>query len=420
MANRKKIKIGVFGAGRGRSMMYGLMNNQDAELVAICDSYAPFKHRVAEITKTLGTKVSFYHDFDKFMNHEMDAVVLANYANEHAPYAIRLLHSGRHVMSEVLACQTLREAVDLIEAVEATGKIYTYAENYCYFRATQEMKRLYQAGNIGEFTHGEGEYVHDCSPIWPEITRGETNHWRNRAYSTFYCTHSLGPVMTITGTRPVRVIGLEGPISQEMKDLGYRGAGHGMEIIQMDNKATVKSLHGFGLKRTPDSIWYSIYGTKGMMESDRFGERFDRINVFRENDKETPFEKSYLPNFPVSLQGANGHGGSDFYTLHCFLEKILKRPFGKHAIDVYTAVDMTITGLLAYRSICSGNIPMDVPDFRQKKNRDAFRHDNWCTDPAVAGKEVAPCAYPDDPGIPASTYRKVAKRWNEILRKEQQ
>ena len=411
---RKKIKIGVFGAGRGMTMIRGLLHHPDAELVAICDNYAPFEKRAKAATRQVGGKISFYQDFDKFMNHDMDAVVLANYANEHAPYAIKLLHSGRHVMSEVLACQTMAEAVALIEAVEATRKVYSYAENYCFFRSTQEMKRLYQAGDIGEFTHGEGEYVHDCGSIWPQITRGEPGHWRNRAYSTFYCTHSLGPVMTITGTRPVRVVGFEGAVSDDMKGLGYRGAAHGMEIIQMSNKATVKSLHGLGLKREPGAIWYSIYGTKGMMESDRFGQTIDRINIFREGDKETPFEKSYIPNFPVEASGDRGHGGSDAFTLHAFIEKVLNRPFGKHSIDVYTAVDMTITGLLAYRSICNGNVPVEVPDFRSKKNREAFRQDNWCTDPAVAGKEVAPCAFPEEPVIPASAYRKVAKKWAAI------
>jgi len=81
----KKIKIGVFGAGRGMTMINGLLNNPDAELAAICDYYAPFEKRVKKINKQTGTKISFYHDFDKFMNHDMDAVVLANYASEHAP-----------------------------------------------------------------------------------------------------------------------------------------------------------------------------------------------------------------------------------------------------------------------------------------------------------------------------------------------
>lgn len=44
----------------------------------------------------------------------MDAVVLANYATEHAPYAVKVLDSGRHVCSEAPACRTLAEAVELV------------------------------------------------------------------------------------------------------------------------------------------------------------------------------------------------------------------------------------------------------------------------------------------------------------------
>ncbi|MFH0920929.1 MAG: Gfo/Idh/MocA family oxidoreductase, partial [Fibrobacterota bacterium] len=126
MAAKRKLKIGVFGAGRGFTMIKGLANNPDAELAAICDFYAPFETRAKKLIKDAGVKTVFYRDFDKFMNHDMDAVVLANYANEHAPYAVRLLTSGRHIMSEVLACQTMAEAVALVEAVEASKKVYAY------------------------------------------------------------------------------------------------------------------------------------------------------------------------------------------------------------------------------------------------------------------------------------------------------
>ena len=59
----------------------------------------------------------------------MDAVILANFANEHAPYAIRLLNSGRHVASEVLAVKDMAEAVALTVAVEQSGEVYAYLEN---------------------------------------------------------------------------------------------------------------------------------------------------------------------------------------------------------------------------------------------------------------------------------------------------
>ena len=73
------------------------------------------------------TNITYYERFDDFFNHDMDAVVLANYANEHVPFGIRLMESGRHIMTECLTCSTMKEAVELIEAVERTGVTYTYA-----------------------------------------------------------------------------------------------------------------------------------------------------------------------------------------------------------------------------------------------------------------------------------------------------
>lgn len=189
----KKLKIGVFGGARGRCMINVLMDHPDAELTAVCDKYQPLLDDVKKAADEAGLSVACYNNFDDFIQHDMDAVVLANYANEHGVYAIRCLKAGKHVLSEVLPCETMAQAVALIEAVEETGLVYAYAENYCYMRHTFEMWRRYKAGEIGEITYGEGEYVHDCSKVWPQITYGERNHWRNRMHPLFYCTHSLGP-----------------------------------------------------------------------------------------------------------------------------------------------------------------------------------------------------------------------------------
>ncbi len=412
MANGK-IKVGVFGAARGMTMIRVLASHPDAELVAICDKYKPLLQSCRDLADSAGLRLELYEDFEQFFNHDMDAVVLANYANEHAPYAIRFLESGRHVISEVLPVETMGQAVSLVEAVEKSGLVYAYAENYCYFLATQEMRKLYRKGDIGEFMHGEGEYVHDCESIWPRITYGDKDHWRNRTYSTYYCTHSLGPIIHITGTRPVRVVGFETPNVSNMAAVGYPGGTSGMLVMQMDNGATVKSLHGH-LKREPGSVWYSIYGRKGMMESDRWGERIDRLNVFREDGNLTDFEINYKPRRSVDSELARrtaGHGGSDFYTMHYFLQKILDHPDGEESIDIYQALDMSLPGILGYRSICNGNQPLSVPDMRDKAAREAYRFDNWCTNPAVAGDDLAPFCSFGSPDIPDEVYEKVRQDW---------
>ena len=204
-----KLKIGVFGGYRGHTMINVLLHHDDAELVAVCDKYEPLLETVRKEAEEKGLNVALYTDFEEFIKHDMDAVVLANYANEHATFAIRCMKAGFHVMTEVLPCETMAQAVELIETVEQTGKVYTYAENYCYMRHAFEMQLRYEKGEIGEVQYIEGEYIHDCTAIWPQITYGDPDHWRNRMYATFYCTHSIGPMLTITGRRPVQVVGFE-------------------------------------------------------------------------------------------------------------------------------------------------------------------------------------------------------------------
>ena len=121
------------------------------ELVALCDTW---EEKLREAGKKLN--VATYTDYEEFLSHDMDAVVLANYFHQHAPFAVKALEAGMHVMSETTACGTLAEGVALARAVDKSGKIYLFAENYPYFAYNQEMRRLYQNGEVGEMQYGEG------------------------------------------------------------------------------------------------------------------------------------------------------------------------------------------------------------------------------------------------------------------------
>ena len=135
----KKVKIGVFGGGRGFTMIKQLLNHPNAELVAVCDKYPPLLEKVRKAAEEAGADVALYPTFDEFIRHDMDAVVLANYAHEHAVFGVRCLEAGKHIMSEVLPGETPAQLVKLVETVEKTGLIYSYAENYCYMKAPFEM-----------------------------------------------------------------------------------------------------------------------------------------------------------------------------------------------------------------------------------------------------------------------------------------
>lgn len=369
----KKIRIGVFGASRGHEIIDICRKNGETEIVAVCDKEKSVLERYKKIN---GLKT--FEKFEDFIECEMDGVVLANYANEHAPFAIECLKKGLHVLSEVLPFASLKEAVELVEAVEKSGAIYSYAENYCYMPAITEMKKTYQSGALGELEYAEGEYVHNCEPIWPDITYGDPNHWRNNKPANYYCTHSIGPVLFVTKLRPVSVTGFELPFSGRMARMGCKSGTSGIEMLTLENGAVVKSVHG---NLDKDSVWYSLYGEKGRMESARYDAKNGEMRTLYKNIdtcegvwdgksvKTTP-----LDDLHEKAEGC-GHFDSDYYPLHYFIEAI-KGNKNAEIIDVYSACDFALPGILAYYSVLDGGKPKEIPNMRIKQERDKIRNDD--------------------------------------------
>ena len=410
----KKVRIGVLGAYRGTSMINYCKRADHAEVVAICDKSPEALD--AQRAAAEGLDIAFYERFDDFIEHDMDAVVLANYANEHAPFAIRCLRKGLHVFSEVLPVQNMKEAVELVEAVEESGLVYAYGENYCYMPAPYEMMKLYRQGVIGEFEYGEGEYIHNCESIWHSITYGEEDHWRNNMYATFYCTHSLGPIIHMTGLRPVSVVGFEGGMNQRNLRAGCKGGQFGIEMVTLENGGIVKSIHG-GLYK--NSIWYSVYGSKGRLECGREDAMDGHIGKLYINKDEydggyeTGSLNAVFPQHaPEGEVEGFGHGGSDFFSMYYFIKKILGDE-DADTIDVYEALDMFLPGLFAYRSIMAGGIPLELPNLRDKAERDKWRNDTTCTDPKAAGDMLLPTFSKGTPEIPQEVYDRMAQLWDE-------
>ncbi len=411
----KKLKFGILGATRGINFVLGkLSGHPDAEVTAICESYAPQLNRVSEELRKLGISIEAFTDFEEFLKSDIDAVVIANFANDHARFAIKALLSGKHVLSEVMPSQTLAEAVALCEAVEKSGKIYHYAENYCFFGAILEMRLRYERGDIGELVLAEGDFINDCSQKWHMLTRGVRNHWRNLVPSTFYCTHSIGPMFAISGERAVSVVGMEAPCLPYMSEHGARSGSAAMEIMKLGGGAMARSINGN--YKHPYSCHCRMIGTEGSMSTDghyklqmNFGQSG---NCYFKTEEYKP-ETLRIPGADA-LEVPASDDGLDFL-LRFFIAAINgDKVLGKYGIDVYRALDMSLPGLLAYRSILAGSAPVKVPDFRDESQREAFRHDHSCTDPAVAGGEqLLPSCAGDNIEIPDEVYANEARKYRE-------
>ena len=186
-------------------------------------------------------------------------------------------------------------------------------------------------------------------------------------------------------------------------------------MITLENGAIIKSIH-HGLYK--NSIWYSMYGSKGRMESAREDAEADgtmRIYVNAdEYEAEYPAGKkpeTYLPErFLDDTAKGHGHEGSDFYALWYCMEDLRGMP-DADIIDVYEALDMFLSGMFAYFSILEGGKPMEIPDFRKKEVRDLYRNDTRCVDPKVAGDMLLPSCREGNHEIPDIIFEQQREKW---------
>ena len=409
---QKPIRVGVVGIWRGGTFA-AMAAKAGMQLVALCESQEERLKKAADRFKG----VSLYSDYDQFLSHDMDAVVIANYCHQHAPLAIKALKAGLHVMSEVVAVKTLGEAVALVRAVEKSKKIYMMAENYCYFASNQQMRQIYREKEIGEVQFAECEYIHPVSPAEMAHLAPGMNHWRNWLPSTYYCTHALGPIMYITDTRPLYVNAQSIPYidSDPDKPLVRRGDIGSTILCKMDNQATVV-VNGLFLKG--HGVWYRLHGTRGIMESLRtnrnqvrvFHDHFDRV-------PNQPNERIFTAEFPTHAReaGQAGHSGGDFFTNWNFAEAI--RTGRQPWLDIYRALDMSVVGIQAWKSALEKGAPQEIPDFRTEAARRKYAKENWSPYPEDAGPGQPP---PSILGIREPTARQIAasrKLWaKDVLR----
>lgn len=395
------IRVGVIGVGRGQSFASGATDLVGMKLVALCDTW---KEKLHEAGRRY--RVTTYTDYDRFLEHDMDAVVLANYFHEHAPFAIKALAAGKHVLSETAANATLAEGVALCRAVERSGKIYMLAENYPFTRFNMEMRRLYCTGEIGRVTYAEGEYNHPMEPDAINRISPGLKHWRNWLPSTYYCTHALAPLMVITDTMPTSVNALSIAVPEVTRSLPRYNDPGAVILCRMDNGAVFRI---FGLWMPGHSNWYRVHGTHGAMEITRGPGYFgpEQVRVWHEPwdcPEGVPTERTYVPSWPEQgdLAAKAGHGGGDFWTNFLFANAIRtgEPPF----LDVYRGVAMSSVGILAWKSALANGVPFDVPDFRSEAARAAYESDRWSPWPQHAG-----------PGQPPPSIRGIIEPSDEAM-----
>jgi len=358
----KKLKVGLVGfrGGRGRGGGYGELFNSHprTEVAAICDIN---QNCLEEGAKYLGLKDSnCFQSYDDFVNSDIDIVFIGTPIPFHASQSIKALESGKHVLCEVTAANTIEDCEKLVQTVKKTKKKYMMAENYCYFYYIQEWKNIVQKGRIGKVYYAEGEYVHE---IRDRIINPETgeSYWRANRPPLHYCSHSLGPLLMLLDDRIVKATG-SGKGINIIPDVGPGAIDIQVGLFETAKGTTIKLLRSSVATRKPEVIFYSIYGTKGFLETGRGGwETEGKIYIEGEdNEARTIICSCSDPSAPEEAK-KGGHGTSEYFLIRDFITAIDGDT--TPPIDVVKAVDMTIPGIIAHEAAMRGNVWIDVPHF---------------------------------------------------------
>lgn len=355
------VRVGVVGAARGASFLAGLRATESARLVAVYDPSREALGRFRRETEVEATCGSYAELLER-----VDAVIVASPQQYHAPQAVMALDAGKHVLSEVPAAVSVEQAQELLAAVRRRDVTYMLAENYCYTRPNLIVRAMARAGIFGDIYFAEGEYLHELNALFHDARAQPTwrYYWQAGRDGHTYPTHSLGPVLQWLDDRLVALscVGTGRHTDPE----------HGLEdtvlLLGRTSRGSLVKIRFDLLSKRPHLMdYYSLQGTAGAYEAPRAPGEAGRIYLHGRSPEGQwePLEgyaDEFLPPRYRQAIAAAGHWGADTWPVREFLTTIVHG--GVPPIDVYSALDMTLPGLISEQSIRQGGAWLAVPDPR--------------------------------------------------------
>ena len=145
-----KVKVGIIGTGWiAESHIESYMEMPDVEIVAGADL---IPDKAEAFFKRYGLEnVRCYKDHKAMLDaEELDAVSVCTYNATHAECTIYALEKGVNVLLEKPMSVTLDEAVAMVKAEKASGKVLSVGFQPRYDANMQMVRKIVQSGELGE------------------------------------------------------------------------------------------------------------------------------------------------------------------------------------------------------------------------------------------------------------------------------
>jgi len=174
------IRMGFIGIGnRGSQLLERFRANEDVEVAALCDVYAPYANRdrskvdkrflesgrIPDLNEGFGSEVKRYDDFRKLLEQkDIDAVCIATPDHWHAIQAIQAMEAGKDVYVEKPLTIALNEGRAMVNAQKRTNRVVGVGLNRRGSSIYQYLEREIKNGAIGKVTSARAERISNMYP----------------------------------------------------------------------------------------------------------------------------------------------------------------------------------------------------------------------------------------------------------------
>lgn len=360
----KKIRLGVVGLGHRGRLMFKLAAEGFDNVIpaAACDilphNWYEKQWLIDDAFCNIFPETEFYENYDEMLDKaNLDAVIVETGADIHAEFCIKALEKNINVLSDIPNVANLKEAEDLWKAAQNSSAIISTGANPNEQKFTVMLKDFHKKGLLGKPYYMEAEYIHWS--LWKsaeKIHLNENGDWRKLLIPIRYCTHSLGPLLTVLDKelRTVSCVGTGEHADDYPEDRPMKKDDMMCAQFQTDSGVVVRFMKNGRCRAKIGCHNYRVFGTEGYMERiDRFDKPVIRYNSMKELDSELKeIGGEYMPPEYANNPKATGHGGMDYALLDHFFKALLN---GEAApISLKEGLAMTLPGIYAEESAKRG------------------------------------------------------------------
>ena len=394
----EKVRVGIIGlGGRGSSLLMDLIRIPFVEVTALCDIH-PDKTDRALKRATAKNQHPRVHAGDEraweklILQDDIDVVYIATPWEWHCEMCVKSMEAGKHAFVEVSAVVTIDECWKIVDASERTQRHCSILENCCYGRSELFVLNMAREGVFGTLTHAECAYIHDLREVLFHLN--SEGDWRREYHKTLdgnlYPTHGLGPVAQYMGIgrgdqfkHIVSMSSLEAGLSRHLAEKQPNEGRHAGEkyicgdmntsLIKTELGRTIMLQHDVVSPR-PYSRINALSGTGGTFLG--YPTRL-ALDDPKKHGLETEGSHKWLSAADLDIirrrfehplyaslaeqSKTSGHGGMDYVMSHRLLDCIRKGDTPD--ITVYDAAAWSCILELSCKSVASGSMPVQVPDF---------------------------------------------------------